>query len=1125
MKIVFCGPACNQPNGEGSYAYHNMRAPLLEMGHDIIDVDFRAELAQRGKDGFARMVRDIVDREKPELFFHMVCEDELSPETVQYISAKTSTLAVAFFSDDDWRLTHSLSVVAPYNFGVTTASQAVPVYTKAGFTNVIFSQYAANPKLFHPIVGVAKQYDVTFVGQAYQGRPELVTWLKEQGLSIHVWGQGWERVPALRECSGGFLPQNEVLNVFAASRIVLGMSWTSDAKALQIKGRIFEYASAGVFQLSTYDARLADYFAWGREIELYRDQTELLEKIRYYLVHDEERERIAQAGRARVLKDHTWTHRFEQLFEGMNRRLPPGKQVLRSTDGAPVSQPLPADAEHEPKVSIICTVLNGERYLDETIRSVLNLDYADWELILFDDGSTDGTRNIAMRHSHDPRIRYIYHTNIAQSGRYFDLLLNTCMEYVRGEYVAFIGADDNFMPEKLSVQLAAIEADPTIDLVFSDGMHIDASGRRLPSDFGFAESKCFTSRSLLRTLFKKNIVAHPTVLLRRDAIERLGGFETGFCPDYQFWLKAARFLRFAYIDKKLVQYRVHDQGVSTGKASKTLPETVKLLGMMRERVTIHDLYPELDACSDKSAALYSAYLHFGLLLAMANIPVPQQAILEWQRALEHRPDGIEAVNNIAVVLALMGSPEKAERWLKTRNVRFDQAPPAQENRSLLKQLVQGAKTLPKAFMFMSEDPEEVWVLLRRLVGGAQLEINRHYYGRLVAGIQSVKRASASTPAEPVRQAPVTQGPSKAESRRPASMPPLKPVQASTPLVSVIIPTVNRPQQLMEAVKSVLAQTLQDFEIIVVNDAGSEVEPLLAACSGSRAITYIRHGTNLERSATRNHGLKVARGKYIAYLDDDDRFLPHHLETLVGFLETHDYRVAYSDAWRVTQVKEGEQYREVGRDVPYSSDFNAQQLLITNYFPILSVVHERACLDEVGYFDESLSSHEDWDLWIRLSRRFAFAHIKQTTCEFTWRTDGSSTTSRNRKDFLRTAEIIYRKYRDISKAIPGVCELQAQSLQALREATEGKDRTYVCSIIIPVWNKVELTQQCVTALAEVTDEVDYEVIIVDNGSTDGTPAFLGQLSGDVHIIRNEENLGFSKACNQGAKAARGSSWCS
>jgi len=95
------------------------------------------------------------------------------------------------------------------------------------------------------------------------------------------------------------------------------------------------------------------------------------------------------------------------------------------------------------------------------------------------------------------------------------------------------------------------------------------------------------------------------------------------------------------------------------------------------------------------------------------------------------------------------------------------------------------------------------------------------------------------------------------------------------------------------------------------------------------------------------------------------------------------------------------------------------------------------------------------------------------------------------------------------------EASLQRFVSRPSASEG----ITCSIIIPVWNKLELTVQCLTALAS-TVESSYEVIVVDNGSTDGTTEFLSSLSGDVQIIRNQENLGFAKACNQGAQAAKG-----
>jgi GT2 family glycosyltransferase/glycosyltransferase involved in cell wall biosynthesis/Flp pilus assembly protein TadD len=338
-----------------------------------------------------------------------------------------------------------------------------------------------------------------------------------------------------------------------------------------------------------------------------------------------------------------------------------------------------------------------------------------------------------------------------------------------------------------------------------------------------------------------------------------------------------------------------------------------------------------------------------------------------------------------------------------------------------------------------------------------------------------------------------------------------------PKVSVVVPTYNRPDRLGEALASVLTQTYQDLEIIVVNDGGLDAETTVAALNDGR-ITYIKHDRNRGLAASRNTGLRAAKGQYIAYLDDDDRYLPDHLETLVTCLEQSDYKAAYTDAWRVHERLEGGRHVETGRDLPYSHEFNPANLLISNYFPVLCVMHERSCIDEVGNFDESLFAHEDWDLWIRMATKFPFKHLTRTTAEFSWRTDGSSMTSGTQETYWRTTEIIYRKYRPYVEGIPALLEAQRQRLEQLRPKSECC--TYECSIIIPVCNNMDLTKQCLESLAEVTTGPTYEVIVVDNGSTDGTAQLLQTLGGDVQVVRNPDNFGFAKACNQGAAVARG-----
>jgi glycosyltransferase involved in cell wall biosynthesis len=262
-----------------------------------------------------------------------------------------------------------------------------------------------------------------------------------------------------------------------------------------------------------------------------------------------------------------------------------------------------------------------------------------------------------------------------------------------------------------------------------------------------------------------------------------------------------------------------------------------------------------------------------------------------------------------------------------------------------------------------------------------------------------------------------------------------------PVVSVIVPTFNRPDMLRRALQSVLDQSFKRFEILVANDAGEGVESIVQHMNTAQQITYVRHDRNRGLAATRNTALRLARGKYIAYLDDDDMYYPQHLETLVGVLEKQGCEAAYTDAQRVHHRQDEGRWVEIHRDVPFSCDFDNDRILIGNFIPVLCVMHEKRCLEQAGLFDESLTTHEDWDLWIRLSRRFKFAHIRQVTCEFSWRTDGSTMTSQNMADFLRTLDVIYDRYRKYTSGKPPLIAAQTENRQSLaaRIQTQGREQ--------------------------------------------------------------------------------------
>lgn len=354
--------------------------------------------------------------------------------------------------------------------------------------------------------------------------------------------------------------------------------------------------------------------------------------------------------------------------------------------------------------------------------------------------------------------------------------------------------------------------------------------------------------------------------------------------------------------------------------------------------------------------------------------------------------------------------------------------------------------------------------------------------------------------------------SKKETSIPATV--LKPTcRIHNPLISVIIPTYNRPDQLVHALKSLLKQTYTTFEAIVVNDCGIDVSKILKALNDHR-IVHIRHGKNKGLAATRNTGIRAAKGKYIAYLDDDDIYYSDHLSTLLNNIE--NYSVIYSNANRLTITDNPLNSHII--DAPYSIDFSKNTLLSKNITPVNCVMHKKDCIDLAGYFDEELSSHEDWDLWIRMSRHFDFKHINIITCEFTWKNDGSTMTSSRELDYIRTRKLIYQKYSKYINSDATIISEQNRILNKIQKKHSASNA--LATIIIPVFNKINLTMNCIKALMRTADILDFEVIIIDNGSTDGTHNYLAQLNEKFRIITNKTNLGFAQACNQGALLAQG-----
>ena len=191
---------------------------------------------------------------------------------------------------------------------LTAAPECVEWYLKEGCPALFFPE-ASDPNIFYPMPRLPKVHDVSFVGARYGIREKIVQGLRSAGVSVSAFGNGWE---------SGRLSTEGVARLFAQSKIILGsgtVGHCTDFYALKL--RDFDGPMSGSFYLTHDNPDLRQLYKIGREIETYQDVEDCIEKVKWYLGHDDERESIASAGRLRALNDHTWLRRFSDLFASL----------------------------------------------------------------------------------------------------------------------------------------------------------------------------------------------------------------------------------------------------------------------------------------------------------------------------------------------------------------------------------------------------------------------------------------------------------------------------------------------------------------------------------------------------------------------------------------------------------------------------------------------------------------------------------------------------------------------------------------------------------------------------------------------------------------------------------------
>jgi glycosyltransferase involved in cell wall biosynthesis len=195
--------------------------------------------------------------------------------------------------------------------------------------------------------------------------------------------------------------------------------------------------------------------------------------------------------------------------------------------------------------------------------------------------------------------------------------------------------------------------------------------------------------------------------------------------------------------------------------------------------------------------------------------------------------------------------------------------------------------------------------------------------------------------------------------------------STKPEVSVIIPTYNRGWVLREAVDSVLAQDFKDFELIVVDDGSTDNTREILE-SYDHDLIVLRQ-SNRGVSAARNRGIAAGRGRLVAFLDSDDLWLPRKLSSQVDFFNSNP--AALVNQTEEIWIRNGVRVNPKTRHHKFSGMIFEKSLALCLVSPS-AVMMKRSLFDEVGLFDEDLPACEDYDLWLRISRRYP-VHLIET----------------------------------------------------------------------------------------------------------------------------------------------------
>lgn len=867
-----------------------------------------------------------------------------------------------------------------------------------------------------------------------------------------------------------------ITEMMQADIFVLTSSTALDNDQEGVPVSLIEAHAMGLPVIATFHAGIPELVVDGKTglLALEKDVKTIAEHMRKLISDEEFRLMLSRNARERVETDFDIEILNDRLWHLLTSR-DTTYEAATPLASRHISNSSRADNSNQKSISIIIPTYNRAKFLSQAIASALTQIYPADEILIVDDGSTDITSEIVQAFDL-PNIRYIHkdHTGAPDTR-------NRGVLEAKGDFILWLDSDDILGPKALSRYHQTLENYSDVDIVYCQLQSIDTKGNdtHLYSYHDWYADQ----QGMLSFLMIGSPVPNGGTLIRKKVFAEVGLYNTEFkrAHDYEFWSRVAlaQLYKAKYVEEILYYYRIHDSNI-TGHLNEHTDYQYeqKILSKLLDRIPLEQLFPTFDWSRNVELAKAEAFFYIAAKYFGWNNVEEGLKYLSESVGLHPVP---ERMNFLAVQLAQRGNLQEAYKILQEAGRR---------------------------------DPTDKQILENLRIIQAEISIGQTIQQDNQVGDTCDNNAK---------------------------------------FANICMVTFNRLEFTQQAIDSITKYTGYPYVLTVVdNNSTDGTQEYLRQLQNQgiiKNLILLPENVGVAKAANIAWHQEPGAEYYVKYDNDIVIQKPNWLSDMVNLIE-HVPQLGI-----VGYNFEPQSYPLI--------QLNDQAVRPKGNLGGACVLIPKRTAQLVGYWCEEygLYGEEDADYGVRVQLaglQNAYmadediglhlpagkaAKIDPITLTAT---DGLEEDEHKEyrlwKDEQRRKNVLQGKYqRILSEYQKGVRSLFVQaryyktwlaqqnqkSLKGDNEQPNMDASTHMkqkVSIIIPVFNKVGFTKKCLEAIYQCTpSRLYFEVIIIDNGSTDKTSSYLNEATKqypDLRIIRNANNLGFAKACNQGAQTASG-----